>query len=137
MPGPIDMEKAKEALNGFKEQAEELLKDGSKVEELLQKAEERVKDVPGVGNALSKFPLMLSMIRGYITKEYTAVSPKVIITMLCALIYLISSKDLIPDSKPVIGLVDDVAVITAAFVAVNPELEAYAEWRRQNGLAET
>ncbi len=137
MPGPIDMEKAKEALNGFKEQAEELLKDGSKVEELLQKAEERVKDVPGVGNALSKFPLMLSMIRGYITKEYTAVSPKVIITMLCALIYLISSKDLIPDSKPVIGLVDDVAVITAAFVAVNPELEAYAEWRRQQGLAET
>ncbi len=137
MPGPIDMEKAKEALNGFKEQAEELLKDGSKVEELLRKAEERVKDVPGVGNALSKFPLMLSMIRGYITKEYTAVSPKVIITMLCALIYLISSKDLIPDSKPVIGLVDDVAVITAAFVAVNPELEAYAEWRRQNGLAET
>ena len=137
MPGPIDMEKAKEALNGFKEQAEELLKDGSKVEELLRKAEERVKDVPGVGNALSKFPLMLSMIRGYITKEYTAVSPKVIITMLCALIYLISSKDLIPDSKPVIGLVDDVAVITAAFVAVNPELEAYAEWRRQNGFAET
>lgn len=137
MPGPIDMEKAKEALNGFKEQAEELLKDGSKVEELLQKAEERVKDVPGVGNALSKFPLMLSMIRGYITKEYTAVSPKVIITMLCALIYLISSKDLIPDSKPVIGLVDDVAVITAAFVAVNPELEAYAEWRKQQGLAET
>ena len=137
MPGPIDMEKAKEALNGFKEQAEELLKDGSKVEELLRKAEERVKDVPGVGNALSKFPLMLSMIRGYITKEYTAVSPKVIITMLCALIYLISSKDLIPDSKPVIGLVDDVAVITAAFVAVNPELEAYAEWRRQQGLAET
>ena len=134
MPGPIDMEKAKEALNGFKEQAEELLKDGSKVEELLRKAEERVKDVPGVGNALSKFPLMLSMIRGYITKEYTAVSPKVIITMLCALIYLISSKDLIPDSKPVIGMVDDVGVLAAAFAAVNPELEAYAKWREEKGL---
>ena len=136
MPGPIDMEKAKEALNGFKEQAEDLLKDGSKVEQVLQKAEEKIKDVPGVGSALSKFPLMLSMIRGYITKEYTEVSPKVIITMLCALIYLLSGKDLIPDSKPVLGMVDDVAVITAAFVMVNPELEAYAEWRRQKGLAE-
>ena len=137
MESPISMEKAKEVLEGFKEQAEELLKDGSKVEELLRKAEERVKDVPGVGNALSKFPLMLSMIRGYITKEYTAVSPKVIITMLCALIYLLSGKDLIPDSKPVIGMVDDVAVVVAAFVMVDPELQAYAEWRRQQGLAET
>ena len=133
MPGPIDMEKAKEALNGFKEQAEELLKDGSKVEQLLQQAEQKVKDVPGVGAALSKLPLMLSMIRGYITKEYTEVSPKVIITMICALIYLISGKDLIPDSKPVIGMVDDLAVVSAAFVMVNPELEAYAKWREEKG----
>ena len=133
MESPISMEKAKEALNGFKEQAEELLKDGSKVEQLLQQAEQKVKDVPGVGAALSKLPLMLSMIRGYITKEYTEVSPKVIITMICALIYLISGKDLIPDSKPVIGMVDDLAVVSAAFVMVNPELEAYAKWREEKG----
>ena len=133
MPG-IDMEKAKSVLDGLKGQAEELLKDGGKVEQVLQQAEEKVKDVPGVGNALSKVPLMISMIRGYITKEYTAVSPKVIITMLCALIYLLSGKDLIPDSKPVIGMVDDVGVLAAAFAAVNPELEAYAKWREEKGL---
>lgn len=133
MPG-IDMEKAKSALDGFKGQAEELLKDGGKVEQVLQQAEEKIKDVPGVGNALSKVPLMISMIRGYITKEYTAVSPKVIITMLCALIYLLSGKDLIPDNKPVIGMVDDIGVLAAAFAAVNPELEAYAKWREEKGL---
>ena len=133
MESPISMEKAKEVLEGFKEQAEELLKDTGKAEQLLQKAEEKVKDVPGVGAALAKFPLMISMIRGYITKEYTEVSPKVIITMICALIYLLSGKDLIPDSKPVIGMVDDVAVIVAAFVMVDPELQAYAEWRKANG----
>ena len=136
MESPISMEKAKEALNGFKEQAEELLKDGSKVEQLLQQAEQKVKDVPGVGAALSKLPLMLSMIRGYITKEYTEVSPKVIITMICALIYLISGNDLIPDAKPVVGMVDDIAVVVAAFALVNPELEAYEQWRAENGKAE-
>lgn len=129
MANPINTDKAKEALNNFKEQAEELLKDGSKVEQVLQSAEQKVKDVPRVGNALSKVPLMLSMIRSYITKEYTEVSPKVIVTMLCALIYLISGKDLIPDSKPVVGMVDDAAVFVAAFSMVNPELEAYAKWR--------
>ena len=136
MESPISMEKAKEVLEGFKEQAEELLKDTGKVEQLLQKAEEKVKDVPGVGSALAKFPLMISMIRGYITKEYTEVSPKVIVTMICALIYLLSGKDLIADSKPVVGMVDDIAVVAAAFVLVNPELEAYAQWRKANGKEE-
>ena len=136
MANPINMDKAKEALNSFQEKAEELLKDGSKVEEILKKAEEAIKDVPGVGNALSKFPLMLNMIRSYITKDYTVVSPKVIVTMLCALLYLLSGKDLIPDSKPVIGMVDDVAVITAAFMLNGSELDAYAKWREEKGLTE-
>ena len=133
MAGAINMDKAKEALNTFKEQAEDLLKNKPKLEQLLQQAEEKVKDVPGVGDALSKFPLMISMIRAYITKEYTEVSVKVIVTMICALIYLLSGSDLIPDSKPVVGMVDDVAVIVAAFAMVNPELEAYAKWREENG----
>ena len=136
MANPINMDKAKEALGSFQEKAEELLKDGSKVEEILKKAEEAVKDVPGVGSALAKFPLMLNMIRSYISKDYTVVSPKVIVTMLCALLYLLSGKDLIPDSKPVIGMVDDVAVITAAFMLCSPELDAYAKWREEKGLTE-
>ena len=117
-------------------EAEELLKAAAKVDEILKRAEEAIKDVPGVGSALSKFPLMLNMIRSYITKDYTVVSPKVIVTMLCALLYLLSGKDLIPDSKPVIGMVDDVAVITAAFMLNGPELDAYAKWREEKGLTE-
>ena len=136
MAGIISAEKAKEALNGFKEQAEELLKNKPKLEELLKQAEEKAKNIPGVGEGLAKLPLMISMIRAYITKEYTEVSVKVIVTMICALIYLLSGNDLIPDSKPVVGMVDDVAVIVAAFALVNPELEAYAQWRAENGKAE-
>lgn len=136
MAGAISMDKAKEALNAFKEQAEELLKNKPQLEQLLQQAEEKVKTVPGVGDALAKFPLMISMIRAYIAKEYTEVSVKVIVTMICALIYLLSGNDLIPDSKPVVGMVDDIAVVVAAFAMVNPELEAYAKWREENGKRE-
>ena len=115
---------------------EELLKNKPKLEELLQQAEEKVKTVPGIGDKLAKFPLMISMIRAYITKEYTEVSTKVIVTMVCALIYLISGNDLIPDAKPVVGMVDDIAVVVAAFAMVNPELEAYAQWREEHGKTE-
>ncbi|MBR0160296.1 MAG: DUF1232 domain-containing protein [Oscillospiraceae bacterium] len=125
----MDFEKAKEAIAGLAGQAEELIKDPGKVEALLQQLEEKMKEIPVAGDALSKVPLMVSMIRSYITKEYTAVSPKVIVTLLAAVIYLLKGKDLIPDNIPVVGYVDDLAVFAAAFLIDEPELAAYSQWR--------
>ena len=129
----MDLEKAKEALNSFKEQAEELLKNPPKLEELLKQFEEKMKEVPMAGDALSRIPLMIDMIRSYITREYTAVSPKVIATLVAAIIYLVTGKDLIPDNVPVVGYADDLAVFAAAFLIDEPELKAYAQWREENG----
>ena len=125
----MDFEKAKEAIAGLADQAEDLIKDPGKVEELLQQLEGKMKEIPVAGDALSKVPLLVSMIRSYITKEYTAVSPKVIITLLAAVIYLLKGKDLIPDNIPVVGYVDDLAVFAAAFLIDEPELAAYSQWR--------
>ena len=129
----MDLEKAKEALNSFKEQAEELLKNPPKLEELLKQFEEKMKEVPMAGDALSRIPLMIDMIRSYITREYTAVSPKVIATLVAAIIYLVTGKDLIPDNVPVVGYADDLAVFAAAFLIDESELKAYAQWREENG----
>ena len=134
MSSPIDLEKAKAALGEFAGQAEQLLKDPSQVEALLQKLEERMKEIPTVGGALSRLPLMISMIRGYITREYTAVSPKVVVSMLAAVIYLLKGKDLIPDRVPLLGYADDLAVLGAAFYLSEAELQAYARWRAEKGL---
>ena len=41
---------------------------------------------------------------------------------IAALVYLISPIDAVPDFIPILGLVDDVGVITAAFAAVVEEL---------------
>ncbi len=129
----ISLEKAKEILSGFANQAEELLKDPAKVEELLQQLENKMKEIPTVGEYVSRLPLMVSMIRAYIRKEYTVVSPKVIVTMVAAVIYLLLGKDLIPDKTPVVGYADDLAVFVAAFALVGPELDAYAQWREDKG----
>ena len=132
----IDVEKAKEILNSLTSQAQELLKNTSKLEEVLQQMEQKLKEIPKVGDALSRVPLMISMIRSYITKEYTAVSPKVIATLVAAIIYLLKGKDLIPDNIPVVGYADDIAVFAAAFLIDEPELNAYAQWRAENGKPE-
>ncbi|MBP3209474.1 MAG: DUF1232 domain-containing protein [Oscillospiraceae bacterium] len=131
----MDLDKAKEALNGFTAQAEEIIKNPQKLEELLQQLEAKLKDVPKAGDALSRIPLMISMVRSYITKEYTEISPKVIVSLVCAIIYLLKGKDVIPDNIPVVGYVDDLAVFAAAFMINEPELQAYTQWRTEHGKA--
>ena len=125
----ISFDKAKEILGGFTAQAQDMLKDGSKVEAALQALEAKMKEIPTIGEGLSRLPLMISMIRAYITKEYTEVSPKVVASMLCAVLYLVKGRDIIRDDIPVVGLVDDIAVAGAAFMLSEKELDAYAAWR--------
>ena len=135
MSNMIDLEKAKDILGGFTAQAQEMLKDGSKVESALESLEAKMKEIPTVGEGVSRLPLMISMIRGYITKEYTDVSPKVVASMLCAVLYLLSGKDLIRDNIPVIGYLDDIAVAGAAIKLSEKELDEYAAWREARAAA--
>ena len=125
----ISFDKAKDILGGFTAQAQDMLKDGSKVEAALEALEAKMKEIPTIGEGLSRLPLMISMIRAYITKEYTEVSPKVVASMLCAVLYLVKGRDIIRDDIPVVGLVDDIAVAGAAFMLSEKELDAYAAWR--------
>ncbi len=135
MSSIIDFDKAKDVLGGFTAQAQDMLKDGSKVEEALQALERKMKEIPTIGEGVSRLPLMISMIRGYITKEYTEVSPKVIASMLCAVLYLVKGKDLIKDSIPVVGYLDDIAIAAAAIKLSEKELDAYADWRQAKAAA--
>ena len=52
-----------------------------------------------------------------------------IVIMLCAIIYLLKGKDLIPDKVPVIGYADDIAVFGAALKLTEKELNDYSAWR--------
>lgn len=126
----FDTEKIKEVIENGKGQAQDLLDHPEKVDELLIKMEEELKEVPIGGQVLANIPLMISMVKSYISKEYTDVSAKVIITMISAFLYVVKRKDLIRDNIPFIGFLDDIAVLGVALTFVDPELKAYAEWRK-------
>ena len=110
----FSMEQAQEVLNKGIEEAESVISSPSKVDEILLQLEEKLKAVPVIGSTLSDLPLMISMIKAWIKKEYTVVSPKVIACLVGAVIYLIKKKDLISDSIPIIGHADDLAVLGLA-----------------------
>ncbi len=127
----LDKEKIQELLNESSSKVESIMKDTAALENILQSAEQKLKDIPGVGQYAAKLPLMLSMIRSYMAKEYTEVSPKVVVSMVGALVYMLKGKDLIPDKFPLIGAVDDLAVLGLCLQLNDKELSAYANWRQE------
>ncbi len=125
----FSMEQAQEVLNREVEEAQEIISNPSKVDEILVQLEEKLKAVPVIGSTLSNLPLMIAMIKAWIKKEYTVVSPKVIALLVGAILYLIKKKDLISDSIPIVGHIDDLAVMGLALKLSENELKAFAEWR--------
>jgi uncharacterized membrane protein YkvA (DUF1232 family) len=125
----ISMDTAKALLDDGVKEAQKLINDPYKVDELLIELENKLREVPAVGEKLSDLPVMISMVKAYITGEYKDVSPKVIVTMIAAFLYLVKGKDLIKDSVPLIGIADDITVLGLAFQFCKQELDQYREYR--------
>ena len=77
---------------------------------------------------------MISMIKSYLKGEYRECPVSTIVAMIASLLYLISPKDLISDKLPVIGLLDDIAVVLLAWKYVIKDVEKYQAWRKAEGL---
>ena len=126
----INMDQVKGLLENSAAQAESILNDPSKVDDVLIRLEEKLKEVPAIGETLSDLPLMIAMVKGYVTKDYREVSPKVIALMLGSFIYLVKRDDLISDRIPVLGIADDLAVLGLALKLSEKELNDFSEWRK-------
>lgn len=133
----LNMEQVKGLLENSTAQAESILNDPSKVDEILIQLEEKLKEVPAIGDTLSDLPLMIAMVKGYVTKEYSRVSPKVIALLLGSFIYLVKKNDLISDKIPVLGIADDLAVLGLALKLSENELNEFSEWRKAGSGSDT
>ena len=125
----FNMDQAQDLLNKGISEAQGVINDPSKADEILLQLEEKLKEVPAIGNTLSDLPTMIAMVKSWVKKEYTVVSPKVIACLVGAILYLLKKKDLIPDYIPIIGIADDLAVMGLALKLSEPELNAFKEWK--------
>ena len=113
--------------------ARALLNDRDKMDQFLQKLEKKLDNFPIAGMNLSDIPIMASMIKSYILKEYTDIPTSNIIVVLGSLIYFVSPLDLIPDGIPFVGYIDDAALIARVLNIVQSDLEKYKIWRVESG----
>lgn len=71
---------------------------------------------------------LLRLLRAWKNKTYTKLPKKTIIMALAAVIYFVDPFDLIPDAIPIIGYLDDAAVIGFVIAAIRDDLEKFQEW---------
>lgn len=133
MEKEIDEQKALEELEKGYEEAEKLLRNEDKLEKFLQRLEKKLKIIPIAGDKLAVVPVMVSLLKNYVKKEYTDIPIGTIIAIISALTYFLSPIDLVPDSIPVLGYFDDAAVVAACWKLVQSDVDEYVEWRKENG----
>ena len=134
MSNNINEEQVKEALESGYGKSEALLNNKDELDDFLYRLEQKIKEMPLVGEEFAVIPIMISLIKHYVEGKYTTVPYGTILAIMSALIYVLSPVDIIPDFIPFVGYLDDVAVIGLCLSMVKTDVEAYDEWRRYQGL---
>jgi uncharacterized membrane protein YkvA (DUF1232 family) len=134
VPEILNEEEVQARFERSKEKAKKILEDKDKMDHFLERLEKKLKHIPVVGGILSEIPALISLVKAYIEKRYRAIPIGSIIAIVGALIYFLSAIDLFPDLLPVIGLVDDAAVLTLAYKLVHDDVVEYKAWREKSQL---
>lgn len=116
------------SLEEAKKKAEELVQSDEKVSGLIAEARDKAKrNYEFLLGPWESLQILMRMIRAWVSGRYSVPLPT-ILAGVAALIYFVDPFDLVPDSVPVFGFLDDAAVI-AAVVRLNlGEISRFRRW---------
>lgn len=86
---------------------------------------------------IQDFKLLFSLIRDYWKGEYREVSIWSIIVFFFAILYILSPFDILSDFVPLIGQIDDAAVLLVCIYLLEKDLYRYRDWKSGNKAGET
>lgn len=118
----------------FLGKAEEYLKKPTRVKQLLNDAYQKASEKNDVGSiaheAWETLQTLFRLIRAAVSGEYTGLPTTTVVAAVAVTIYFLSPIDLIPDFIPVLGLLDDVALVAWFSTTIKEELDKFSEWEK-------
>lgn len=128
----ITVDRIKKVLAGEAAKAKAMIRDKEKMQKLADKAQklcEKMANLPVVGRYFKDIPTLCQIIRDYVTGKYKEIPLATVIAVTVALLYLVNPFDLVPDTIPLLGVMDDVAAVGLMLEAARNDLESYRKWR--------
>ena len=127
----MDALKVKDTYHILFDKAQSILENKEEVIDVIVKAEEKLKDIPDEMRDPEKMELMLQMAKAYLNKEYPITNEKALSAIVAAAIYLADDDGgIISDDIPIIGFMDDLALIDLAYKDCENEVKAYGLWKK-------
>jgi uncharacterized membrane protein YkvA (DUF1232 family) len=111
-------------------EAESYVKDAERLRKLVGEAREKINHIPR-GPFAETWPYLMAMIRlirAFHQHEYRDISAQNLLVVVAAIIYFVSPFDVIPDSVPILGNIDDAFVVRLAMKSVGADLDAFMAW---------
>ena len=118
--------------------SEEYVKDGAQnvtpkdVEKVISRSEEIQRKFSTKG-PLARFvedgKLLIAIVKDYWVGAYRQIPYGSIASIVFTLIYVFNPFDMMPDMLPIIGQLDDVAVMGACLILVEQDLHKYKDWK--------
>ena len=116
----------------FLQTAEGYIRQPTRLKKLLTNAYAKASEKNELGTlaheAWETLQTMFRLIRASMAGEYTGVPGTTIAAAVAVLIYFLSPIDLIPDFIPVLGLLDDVALVAWFSTTLKGEIDKFQEW---------
>jgi len=122
----------KKVLEKNSEEGARIAKDDNKLKQLIANTLKKLENLPVIGTLIEDARLFVSVVSDYRKGIYKGIPLASIIMIIVALTYLINPIDIIPDMIPVVGYLDDIAMLKFVQQAIHKDLEDYKRWKEEN-----
>ncbi len=117
--------------------AEDYLKKPLRVKGLLNDAYTKAAAKKDIGQIAAEvwenFQLLFRMIGAAVSGKYHGIPTRTVLGGIAVILYFMSPIDAIPDFFPVIGLLDDAALLAWFASSIKDEMDSFEAWERTEG----
>ncbi len=116
--------------------AEDIARDPERAADLVGRAEKKAERVAAARRStgyLGDLRALARLVSAWLGGRYRRVPWRTIVSAVAALLYFVNPCDVVPDVLPIIGFLDDAAVVAFVVRAARGDIDAFRLWEDEDG----